>query len=362
MSFARRIVNAASSIRLIGGYRGRGFISSSQIEDVLSGTYSTSARNNAALRAAVSLISNPIAAMPMHVIKLDDDNPRIEGSIVSGHRLNAFLRAPFSYISRQVGFTSLLEDMLVTGNGYAYVARNGDGTPARIVLAKLVELIPLNSNNITDPARYKLKLATHSGKNHKEVVADRADVIALHGDGYDKFTAKSPSPIAASISAALQISDDAYNLQKGYLKSGPHILAILKTQQAMGAEDKRNQDKALRKKQGARNASALTSLPHDVTFEKTDFSPFDLAALEYMRWSVNEIARIYNIPPGMLGEATSGTQIGSGLAEHNARFVSFTLRRHVERLEQQLTRTLLTATARRWHGKATFGSRAAGAQ
>ena len=62
-------------------------------------------------------------------------------------------------------------------------------------------------------------------------------------------------------------------------------------------------------------------------------NPDDAQFLQTRQFQVPDVARIYGVPPHLIGDATGSTSWGSGLAEQNSAFVQHTLRPLVERIE-----------------------------
>jgi HK97 family phage portal protein len=60
--------------------------------------------------------------------------------------------------------------------------------------------------------------------------------------------------------------------------------------------------------------------------------------LETRRFSVEEIARIYGVPPFMIGQMEKTTSWGSGVETMGQGFVRFTLRQHLTKIEKELNR------------------------
>jgi HK97 family phage portal protein len=85
--------------------------------------------------------------------------------------------------------------------------------------------------------------------------------------------------------------------------------------------------------QGAGNSHKLAVLTEGATFTKVSVNPDDAQFLQTRQFQVPDVARIYGVPPHLIGDATGSTSWGSGLAEQNSAFVQHTLRPLVERIE-----------------------------
>jgi HK97 family phage portal protein len=85
--------------------------------------------------------------------------------------------------------------------------------------------------------------------------------------------------------------------------------------------------------QGAGNSHKLAVLTEGAKFTKVSVNPDDAQFLQTRQFQVPDVARIYGVPPHLIGDATGSTSWGSGLAEQNSSFVQHTLRPLVERIE-----------------------------
>ncbi len=88
---------------------------------------------------------------------------------------------------------------------------------------------------------------------------------------------------------------------------------------------------------GASNGSRLAVLTESAKFSKISLSPEDSQFLETRQATVQDVARLYGVPPHLLADASGSTSWGSGLAEQNVAFSQYSLRPLVTRVEAALT-------------------------
>lgn len=91
---------------------------------------------------------------------------------------------------------------------------------------------------------------------------------------------------------------------------------------------------------GPGRAKGVAVLVDGAKFHPLQISPDEAQFLETRRFQVADIARIYGIPPHLLADSTGSTSWGTGLAEQNTAYISFTLRAWLERVEAGFTRLL----------------------
>jgi HK97 family phage portal protein len=73
------------------------------------------------------------------------------------------------------------------------------------------------------------------------------------------------------------------------------------------------------------------------TFKALSFRPEDAQLLASREFTVNEVARIFRVPPALLAVTTPGAMSYSSVVELNASFVSYTLRPLAEKIERALS-------------------------
>lgn len=95
---------------------------------------------------------------------------------------------------------------------------------------------------------------------------------------------------------------------------------------------------------GGNNKTAL--LEEGLTIETIGVPANDAQFLETRQFQIAEIARIFRIPPHMLGDVTNSTSWGSGIEQQEMGYLSHTLRPWLVRPEQQLSHDLLLSTER----------------
>jgi len=91
---------------------------------------------------------------------------------------------------------------------------------------------------------------------------------------------------------------------------------------------------------GLNAGKRLMLLEDGVKFERVGMPPQDAQYIESRKFSVEEIARIYNIPVSMLKSHEKSTSWGTGLEEFNIWFVTYTLMPYIVQWEQEITRRL----------------------
>ena len=69
--------------------------------------------------------------------------------------------------------------------------------------------------------------------------------------------------------------------------------------------------------------------------------PDQLQFLESREWEVCELARMYGIPPHLIGDESKSTSWGTGIEQQNIGFVAYTIAGWTSRFEQRVTREIV---------------------
>lgn len=91
---------------------------------------------------------------------------------------------------------------------------------------------------------------------------------------------------------------------------------------------------------GSKNAGKVAILEEGMHYSPISISPNEAQFLETRKFQVDEIARIFHVPPHMIGDLEHSTF--SNIEQQSLEFVKYTLNPWVCRWEQALTRSLLS--------------------
>lgn len=97
---------------------------------------------------------------------------------------------------------------------------------------------------------------------------------------------------------------------------------------------------------GAVNAGKPAILEADMEVGTLGIPPKDAQLLESRAFSVEEICRWFRVPPWMVGHTDKSTSWGTGIEQQMIGFLVFTLGPWLKRIEQSITKDLLTPAER----------------
>lgn len=287
-----------------------------------------------AVYACVAALSESTACLPLHVYARTEDGNRERDN---DHWLAKLLREPNPYQSAMAFREAMTASVLLNGNAYARKETNGSG--------EVVALHPLDTGRVTvvklDNGRHRYDYTDDKGQVQRYVqeeifhLADRTDAGSIVG--------KSRIAVAReTLGVSLALRDVAANGYANGLKAGgflipennltaPQIDAVKSALSNFGQRENAGKYMLLLKGMKVQPNTALN-------FEDAQF-------IASQQFSVEEIARLYRVPPTLIQDLKNGTY--TNVIELGSQFVRYSLARWVTLWEGEITRQLLGPIARR---------------
>lgn len=245
--------------------------------------------------AAVRVISGSIGSLPLIVYKRTaDGKERADKHPV----YNLLHNRPNPYSKPLTFFETLQAHVLCWGNGFAEIQRDGSGRAVA-----LWPLLPDRTCRQVDDngvPYYETKV-----KGIETVKIDDYNVLHIPGLGFDGLTGYSP----------VQYHKEAIGLGMATKKYGGKTFAaggaaggVLEHPGKLSKEATGRLRESWDKTYGGLdNVQRLIILEEGMKFTRTTISPQDAQCLETQKFSVDDIARIFNIPPHMIGSLDRAT-------------------------------------------------------
>src|SRR5690606_21817692 len=125
-------------------------------------------------------------------------------------------------------------------------------------------------------------------------------------------------------------------------KNGLHQTTYFKYPTALRAEQREDARRAIKIISGALNAGEPAILEAGMEAGTIGINPTDAQLLESRAFSVEEICRWFRVPPFMVGHSEKSTSWGTGIEQQMIGFLTFTLAPWLRRIEQAISKDLLT--------------------
>ena len=297
-----------------------------------------SAMQMTAVYACVRILSEAIAGLPLHLYRYKPDGGK-EKAI--DHPLYLLLHdEPNPEMSSFVFRETLMTHLLLWGNAYAQIIRNGKG--------EVVALYPLMPNKMSverdeNGRLYYLyyKTSDEAGGRNESVVLRPYDVLHIPGLGFDGLVGYSPIAMAKN---AIGLSMATEEFGSKFFANGAAPSGVLEHPSTI-KDPQRVREAWQSQFGGSSNSGKIAVLEEGMKYTPISIAPEQAQFLETRKFQINEIARIFRVPPHMLADLEKSSF--SNIEQQSLEFVKYTLDPWVIRWEQSIQRTLFTPTEKR---------------
>ena len=287
-----------------------------------------------AVFAAVRVLAESVASLPL--ITYQRIEPRGKTRVV-GHPLYSLLHdAPNPEMTAMQFRETQMAHLLLWGNSYAQIITAG-GRP--------VELWPLRPDRMK-PKRIMVtnRLAyDYEIKDGGTEEFDQTEILHIRGLAFDGLIGYSPIHLAKQ---AIGLGMAAEQFGAEWFGNGAHPSGVLEHPNHLTDEaHRRLKDSWNGQHRGPGNANSTAILEEGMKWTAIGIPPGDSQFLETRKFQLQEIARIYRIPPHMLGDLSQATF--SNIEQQSLDFVTNSLMPWLQRIEQQIELQLLLPSERK---------------
>ena len=293
-----------------------------------------SAMQMTAVYSCVRILSEAVAGLPLHLYRYKDGGGK-EKAI--DHPLYRLLHdEPNPEMSSFVFRETLMTHLLLWGNAYAQIIRNGKG--------EIMALYPLMPNKMRVDRDEHGKLYyeySHSSDEagtmkNTTVRLTPYDVLHIPGLGFDGLVGYSPIAMAKN-AIGMAIACEEYGAK--FFANGAAPSGVLEHPGVI-KDPQKVRDAWQSQFGGSANSNKVAVLEEGMKYTPISISPEQAQFLETRKFQINEIARIFRVPPHMVGDLEKSSF--SNIEQQSLEFVKYTLDPWVMRWEQSLSRALFT--------------------
>lgn len=297
-----------------------------------------SAMQVTAVFACIRILAEAVAGLPLHFYKYTDDGD--EKAV--NHPLYRLLHDESNPEMSSFNFReTLMTHLLLTGNAYAQIIRNGRG--------EVIALYPLMPNKMTvdrDSTGRIYYAYYHDASDapfneSKYIYLSPSEVWHIAGLGYDGIIGYSPLAMAKN-AVGMAIACEEYGAS--FFANGASPGGVLEHPSTV-KDPQRLRESWNAQFQGSANAHRIAVLEEGMKYAPIGISPQDAQFLETRKFQLNEIARIYRVPPHMIGDLEKSSF--SNIEQQSLEFVKYTLAPWLSRWEQSIFRCLLTESEKK---------------
>jgi HK97 family phage portal protein len=318
------------------GENAQGNLTVNELANLLGAAYRTSsgasvtaetAMRVSAVYSCVALVAGAIATMPIGIFERDGGERK-----KADHDYWWMLNEKASEgWTASTAWEYLISSKLFYGDGF------GEWIRPSVYSSRVIGWKPLPRHTVQP---FKDKGQTYyrvSPEDRASYVLDSADVIHLPSLGFDGLT--SPSPITYAAREAIGTAISAQEHAGKFFSGGANFDYALKTANKLDTKQLTDLKASLiaRAQNGGRGPLILGG---GLEPAQLSVNSKDAEILATRLFTVEEICRIFGVPPHMVGHTDKTTSWGAGIEQQGIGFVRYTLQRHLTPLVQELNSKL----------------------
>ena len=285
-----------------------------------------------AVMACVSLLAEDVAKLPPRLIRRLPDRSR---QAADDHPLFPLLASPNGWQTWQEFVTQMMAGLLLRGNGYAVIIRDGRGNP--------VMLVPVNPDQVAiwiagGEIYYRVNrgnLLERAILQHQPLLIPARDVFHLKGLSTGGLLGL--SKIALNREAiGLAIAQEQQAAR--WMGQAARPSGVLQTDKKMSPETitkLRGQWEEMQA--GIIRSGRPAILEEGLKWQPMGLTGQDLEFIASRTFQLNSVARLWRVPPHMIGELTKATN--NSLTQLSQEYVNFTLSTYTTIWSQRAAKT-----------------------
>ena len=267
---------------------------------------------------AVRLLSESVSSLPCGVYTKEPNGDKVEA--VNDRIYNLIKFKPNNYQNKITFFEYVMMSICMTGNSYVQIVRDNSGNP--------VQLMPIDSALVD--------VVINEGELFYQIdgggVLDSADVLHFKTLTDDGIVGLSPiDQCAKAINWGINVEE----FGSTFFKNGAKPSSVLSTDRALSEtaiQRLKNSFNSSYSKLSQSNSTII--LEEELTFKPISISPEQAQFLASRQFSIEEVARIFNVPPHMLKDLTKSSF--NNIEMQSQEFVTYTLMPYITRIENEM--------------------------
>lgn len=292
-----------------------------------------SAMQIATVYACVRLLAESVAQLPLHLYKVTEPDGQEKAN---DHPLYKILyREPNPEMTSFSYWEAVMTHLLLWGNSYSQIVRDGKNT--------VLGLYPLLPENVeidrTDKGElyyiYHAYTNEVPGETNKDIIFRRDEILHIPGLSFNGLVGFSPIAMMKN-SLGTTMAVEKYG--SSFFKNGAQPAGVLQHPNLLKDPEKvrRQWNEAYG---GAGNAHKVAVLEEGMTYKPISLPPEDSQFLSTREFGVEEICRIFRVPPHMVQDLKRATF--SNIEHQSIDFVVHTLDPWLVRIEKAIVKDLL---------------------
>lgn len=280
----------------------------------------SNAMNISAVYRAVEIISDSCAILPIQ-IKVKNTTHKEE---VESHPVKFAIEN--GYLTRYNFIKLLIQNVLLKGNGFAYINRGEDGT--------VTDLIYLDSNDVQinyNKSKGELYYTCNLISNKRIEPCNMIHLVKNSTDGVNGLS------VISYANRTIKISNNTENSAYNFFNNGCNLAGIL-TVQGQLSQQQRTDIRNSWNQAYTNGGSGLAILQGNMEYKPVQVSAEDAQLLETRMYNIQDIARFFGISPVLLGDLSNSSY--NTIEATQNQFVLHTLQPYITMIEEEFTRKL----------------------
>lgn len=292
-----------------------------------------SAMQIATVYACVRLLAESVAQLPLHLYRSTDNDGQEKAK---DHPLYKILfREPNPEMTSFSYWEAVMTHLLLWGNSYSQVVRDGKNA--------VLGLYPLLPENVeidrTDKGElyyiYHAYTNEVPGETNKDIVLRRDEVLHIPGLSFNGLVGFSPIAMMKN-SLGTTMAVEKYG--SSFFRNGAQPMGVLEHPGVL-KDPQKIRDNWSQVYGGPNNAHKVALLEEGMTYKPISLPPEDSQFLSTREFGVEEICRIFRVPPHMVQDLKRSTF--SNIEHQSIDFVVHTLDPWLVRIEKAIVKDLL---------------------
>jgi len=293
--------------------------------------------------ASVGLIGGAIACLPLPVYE-NSANGRQKVDHEFGWLLS---RQPNKNYSAAVFWETIVGSLLLHGDGFAEILRPS------LVSTRVIGLVWHHKRDVTVKKQAGTLFYVVNEEGRSRTILD-ADMLHIPGPGFNGKNGMSQISYVLKNSAGIALAADQYSGEFFANGARPDFALefpgnLTEEQQKMVRESWSNRH------QGTSNRHLPALMAGVAKVHELTMNAEDAQLISTRQFQVEDIARIFGVPPHMIGHTVKSSSWGTGVEQMSIGFVKYTLARHLVKIEQELNRKLFPNSRRNFVEFSTAG-------
>ena len=271
--------------------------------------------------AAINLISSSVGQMHWEV-KCKNQDEDVPPFFYADKVFDDCLLTQFMLVK------NLIKDVLLYGNGFAYIHRDNKGVPIAL------EYLPFGECNIVynkanNTLFYQVPKLTKS-------LVEPINIIHVVMHSANGIEGKSILSFATN---TVKLAGNAEKAASDFFGGGMTVHGILSTESPRLTKDQRESIRSAWSESQVGTGTGIAVLESGMKYQQISSNSKDAQLLESRLFNIQEVARWFNISPVLLGDLSKTSY--NNLEQAQLQFVTNTLAPYVLMLEQEINRKLI---------------------